>query len=294
MRTKEQTINLTNIKYFCDAVKLGGISAAAKANFVTQSAISQGIAKLEKSLGISLVAHHPNRFRLTPQGEVAFKHSLDILQKAIEFKENLFGDHQLMGTLEFASTYSFAVAVIPQYLMKFREAFPQVKVNFNLGKNVYIKQLLKAGMIDFGIVPDEGDLTGFDKRDIYCGNFKLYASRHLNTMEIKKLGFILAEPDCKETVFLKKAYYRKYGKELTGILEVSSWEVIANLVAEGMGIGYFPDYIAMKRRCFQEYDLGLDIQQYRLSAISPQGMKLRKSSETFLSYFNDRSNFLGI
>ena len=33
-------INLIYLKYFCDAVRLKSISQAAKANFVTQSAVS--------------------------------------------------------------------------------------------------------------------------------------------------------------------------------------------------------------------------------------------------------------
>lgn len=286
MNLKDHTLNLTNMKYFCDAVKLGSVSAAAQANFVTQSAISQGISKLEKSLSISLVAHHPNRFRLTPEGEIVFKQALDILQRALEFKENLvLNGVQSLGNLEFASTYSFAVAVIPQYLKKFREEHPTVKVNFDLGKNANIKQMLKTGKIDFGILPDEGDLEGFEKRDIYCGNFKLYASRQFKGKELKKLGLIIAESNCKEIIFLRESYYQKYGKELSPILEVNSWEVIANLVAEGMGIGYFPDYIAAKRASFQEYDMGIPLQPYRISALFPPGMKLRKSSEIFLSYF---------
>lgn len=286
MNTQNDPLNLTNIKYFCDAAKLGSVSAAAKANFVTQSAISQAISKLEKSLQLSLVAHHPNRFRLTPQGETFFLEASEILKKTAELKEHfsLNGEKEL-GTLEFASTYSFAVAVIPQYLKKFREEYPDVKVNFNLGKSQTIKQLLKEGTIDFGIVPDEEEFSSFHKQEIFYGSFKLYASNQFKKSELKSLGFILADRDCKETVYLKQIFYQKFGKELSPILEVCSWEVMANLVSEGMGIGYFPDYIAKKRKSFQECDIGLDLQAYRIYAISPKGMKLRKSSEIFLSYF---------
>ena len=64
--------------------------------------------------------------------------------------------------------------------------------------------------------------------------------------------------------------------------------MIANLVKEGMGMGYLPDYIAEKGEyCFQECDLGFDFHEYRICAISALGMKLRKSSEIFLSYFKD-------
>ncbi len=290
MSTKDDHLNLTNIKYFCDTVRLGGLSAAARANFVTQSAISQGISKLEKSLGIPLVAHHPNRFRLTPEGEIVFQEGIDLLKKAAEFKKNLFREATgCIGSLDFACTYSFALAVVPRFLKKFREKHPEVKVNFLLDKNANIKQMVKLGAIDFGILPDEGDLEGFDKEEICSGNFNLYASRKIKDEDLHSLGFVLAANDAKETILLKNLYKKKYGKEPTGILEVNSWEVIANLVAEGMGIGYFPDYIAERREnTFQICDFGLELQGYRICSISPIGMKLRKSSEIFLSYLRSK------
>ena len=273
-------MNFIYLKYFCDAVKLGGVSAAAKANFVTQSAISQGIAKLEKSLGVPLLAHHPNRFRLTPVGEMAFQRALEILRQVAEFSGS-FGENNL-GNLEFACTYSFAVAVIPQFLKRFKAAYPHVKVNFFLGKKADIKQMLKTGAIDFGMGPDEGDLEELAKQDIYKGNFGLYISSLIKKKDQKNLGFILAEPDCYETAFFKEAFYKKYGREPQILLKVNSWEVIANLVSAGLGIGYFPDYITLsKKGSLRPLDLGLDSFDYRICAFSPNGYEIAQEQRNF-------------
>lgn len=275
-------VNLTYLKYFYDAVKLGGISSAAKANFVTQSAISQGISKLEKSLGTSLVAHHPNRFRLTPEGEMAFERASEILRKIATFKEELNG--QAIGSLEFACTYSFAVSNIPKYLQRFKQAYPTTEINFYLGRNSDIKQMLKRGAIDFGIGPDDGDLEDHERYDLHQGFFGLYASSKVR--ENSNLDFILAEGDCKDSAFFRQTYSKHYGKMPTVALEVNSWEVIANLTIEGLGIGYFPDYIALgKKEMLKECELGLPSFPYSIKAFYPRGMKLRKSSEIFLSYF---------
>ncbi len=58
-------LNLIYLKYFCDAVKHGSVSGSARENFVSQSAISQGIIQLEKSLGKELMTHQANRFKPT-------------------------------------------------------------------------------------------------------------------------------------------------------------------------------------------------------------------------------------
>jgi len=279
------TINLTNIKYFCDAVRLGSVSNAARANFVTQSAISQGIAKLGASLGLKLHAHHPNLFRTTPEGDLVFQKALLLLQSARELKDSISGE-KISGHLEFASTYSFALAVLPEYLKKFRALHPHIPVNFTLEKTEAIKQKLKMGAIDFGIIPDETDLAGFETRQISCGRFGLWASKKLSPKERKKLGFIIAEPDCRDTQFFVDAYQKKFGRAAPVTLRVGSWEMIANLAREGLGIGYFPDYIAKKLRAsLVEIDLGIAFFPYRFLAIFPKGMTRRPSSEEFLSYF---------
>ena len=279
-------ISLVNLKYFCDAVKLDSLSAAATVNCVTQSAISQGIAKLEQTLGVSLVAHHPNRFRLTPQGNWAFQEASEILQKAAAFKEQIFLSDGI-GSLEFACTYSFARAVIPKYLKRFRADYPEIKVSFYLGKNADIKRMLKMGTIDFGIGPDEGEFEGWKKREIYLGSFGLYCSAQIPQEKYASQGFILAESDCPDTLFFKEIYKKKYGQEPNISLEVNSWEVIANLTAEGLGIGHFPDYIAKNQEgCFNRCLLDLELFACTICAFFPNRMRLRKSSEIFLSYFS--------
>lgn len=285
-------LNLTNMKYFCDAVRLGGVSAAAKANFVTQSAISQGIAKFEKAVGTPLTARHPNLFRVTPQGDAIYKQATELLQKVSEFEDGISHKRpQDIGKLEFASTYSFVLAVLPPYLKKFRDQYPDTKVYFELGKNHEIKQMLKEGKVDFGIVPDEGDLDEFEKRDIYSGQLKLFASKHVKLDKHHRLGLILAPSKRKETNLIKKALkeacLKKFGREIDVIMEIGSWEVIVSMVADGMGLGFFPDFFGEARKAdLQVCNLKLDFPTYCMSAISLKGMKLRKSSEIFLSYFS--------
>lgn len=70
-------LNLFHLKYFLDAVKHGSISASDETNHISQSAISQAIAKLEEGLGCSLLIHQPKQFKITDEG----KSSLIVLKK---------------------------------------------------------------------------------------------------------------------------------------------------------------------------------------------------------------------
>jgi DNA-binding transcriptional LysR family regulator len=286
-------LNLIYVKYFCDAVKYGSIAAAAKINHVTQSAVSQGIAKLENSLDVSLLSHHPNRFRLTPEGKSLFNEFIELLIHSEEIQGKISGGKlDYMGDLTFSSTYSFASAIIPLYLKKFIVAFPTVKVEFFLNFPDRVKGDIKNGKIDFGILPDDGNLDNFKKWIIHSGSFRFYSALGKQEKSAKQLKFIITEPNSKETIFLKKSYYKKFKKELTDAIEVDSWETIATLASQGLGIGYLPDYFTEARKdlSLQEYSLGIKTEAYQMVAISAKGMKLRKSSEIFLSYFTEKQN----
>lgn len=279
------SFNLLFVKYFCDAAKMGSISASAKVNFVTQSAVSQGITKLEQFLNCNLLARHPNRFRLTPAGQKAFEQLSEILKKSTEFQQN-FSNLYLseIGPLEFACSHSFALNILPPYLNHFRVDYPDVKVNFHCqGSTDAILRYLKIGSIDFGILTDAKCNDGFERRSIYRGSYGLYSSFRMSNKKENEHHFILPEPE--DTSLFRMAYHQKFGKRPEIVLEVGSWEVVANFVEEGLGIGYFPDYVAAKKPSLCKCDLDLQLPKYEISAIYIEGMKLRKSSEIFLSYF---------
>ena len=275
------------LKYFCDAVKLSGITAAAKANFVTPSAVSQGISKLENTLGYPLLARHPNRFRLTPDGERAFQLMSDLLRRTQELQENLTPMGQtIIGDLDFACTFSFALSLLPHYLKQFRTQYPQTKVNVRLSGNYdEIRQMLTVGTIDFAILKKPPEFSGFEEKILFQSEFGLFCNPHI---ELSSPAFILAEPE--ETLPFKKAYYQKYKQEPNILLEARSWIVVAKLAEEGLGIGYFPDYITFGReKTLQRCEKDLNLPKFQMSAVYLKGMRLRKSSEIFLSYFEQGS-----
>ncbi len=240
---KKFPLNLTFLKYFYDAVRTESISESAKFNFVSQSAISQAIAKLEERLQCELIFHQPNRFKVTEKGLQLFESARDIFQ-TVQKAENLISQQE-GGTLTFGCTHSFAIELLPDYLKQAREQFPSLHIQFRLGQYYTIKELMKKGLIDFGILLDNDDLSLFDCKPIYQGLFRLYASRENGSID--HLGFLLDNNERKESNWLHQAYRDRFGQELPIAMEVTSWEVIANLTEKGVGIGFFPDYLAHRR-----------------------------------------------
>lgn len=270
--------NLTFLRYFYSAGQSKSISKAAKENFVSQSAISQAIGKLEVSLGKQLITHEKNRFHLTPQGELLLDkckkifHLLSEIEDAFNAAEGVY-----KGKLSVACSHSFALSLLPIYLSKLSQEWPEVEPVLRLGHAGMIVELVRKGEVDFGIVLDNEDFSAFNARKIYSGEYRLYKAK--KTLEAFKDRFILSEE--RREVSLLHQYLNKKGIEILASMEVTSWEVIASLTQQGLGIGFLPDYI-VKRHSLIDCDYGLKPIPYQILAIFPRNRELSRNAKMFI------------
>ena len=73
-------MNIETLKTYCDLVDSESFTKAARINGVTQSAISQQMATLERTFKSLLVERSKKKFRLTREGEVLYDYSKQIRQ----------------------------------------------------------------------------------------------------------------------------------------------------------------------------------------------------------------------
>ncbi|MFC6180570.1 LysR family transcriptional regulator [Lactiplantibacillus daowaiensis] len=71
--------NLMPVKYFVDVVQTHGFGSAAKRNYVSETAVSSAISKLEAALGHKLLNRAAGQFSLTPVGEQFYQRAVEIL-----------------------------------------------------------------------------------------------------------------------------------------------------------------------------------------------------------------------
>jgi len=73
-RAKEDTMELSQLRYFKAVADCGKISEAAGALFISAPALSTSIARLEKELGTKLFRRTNNKITLNQQGEILLRH----------------------------------------------------------------------------------------------------------------------------------------------------------------------------------------------------------------------------
>lgn len=279
-------LNILYLKYFCDAVRSGSISAAARLNHVSQSAASQGIAKLEASLKSTLISHQPNRFRVTEEGRKLFESAKSIFQAIQRTEDELSGNKE--ATLTFACTHSFALSCLPKYIKLAQTELPHIRLNFRLGQYFAIKDMIKKGVIDFGILIDNDDLTAFDCYQIMEGEYRLWAAQKAENIE--QLPFMLDNEERMETNLLKALYKSRYGKELPVLMEVTSWTVVLRLAQEGLGIGLAPDYIVQDNSMLKPVLPELNPAHYKLYAVFEKNNTPSRYAQSFLDLFSQSNN----
>lgn len=71
--------NLMPVKYFIDVVQTHGFISAAKRNYVSETAVSSAIKKLENELGQKLLNRSAGELSLTPTGKEFYRRAVEIV-----------------------------------------------------------------------------------------------------------------------------------------------------------------------------------------------------------------------
>jgi DNA-binding transcriptional LysR family regulator len=277
MSTLTHLSNITFLRYFYAAAKHKSMTKAAKSSFVTQSAISQGIDKLEKAFGKKLLSNRKNRFELTLNGELLLAKCEAIFRQFDEL-DDLFNEQEgiYRGKFLFAMSHSFAISLLPQYYKELFDTSPAIEPLLRLGHSGIVREWVTRSEVEFGLIlKREKDSTMFTTCDIFNGTFGMYKTK----AKLLSDKLIISEDSYEDSVLVD--YLRTHTKKPISYLEVLSWEVIANMVKEGLGIGILPDYVA-KRHNFIHVPTKIPKLPYQIVAISSQKKELSRNSKMFI------------
>lgn len=277
-------MNILHLKFFCDAVVYNSVSEAAKMNFVTQSAVSQGISKLESTLCKKLLMHARQKFQLTDEGKIVFEEARNVFKSIDNIYEKIGQtEDTITGELKFSTTKSLGMSFIAPCYRKMKSYLPQVQMCVRLGGLNYIRNSIKQGEVEFGVVVYDQDFNQFSKHPIKKGIFNLYQS--INTQKTN------------EDVLVN--YYKgSYVEELRNYItqhsnlkinvELAGWEVIARFTELDIGIGFFPNYIMENNRYpnIEIHPLKLPLFEYEICIIYNKGERLSRAARVFIEQFS--------
>ncbi|QLE79517.1 LysR family transcriptional regulator [Francisella sp. Scap27] len=121
-------ISLKQLQVFVNTAKTESISTGAERCFISQAAASMSISQLENLLGSTLFDRVGKRIRLNSNGESLLAKAIQILDQVEEFEAFALNDNSLSGKLVIGASTTIANYLLPKYIAKFKELYPQVHI----------------------------------------------------------------------------------------------------------------------------------------------------------------------
>jgi DNA-binding transcriptional LysR family regulator len=145
-----QGFDLEQLRTFVAVLDAGSLTAAAPRVFLSQSAVSEQMRKLEERAGQSLLARSKSGVLPTAAGERLLEHAQRLLALADEALRDLRGE-ALQGELRLAVTDYFRPRELARLLARVATSHPRMRLNVSIRKSSEIEAMHARGEIDIGL-----------------------------------------------------------------------------------------------------------------------------------------------
>ena len=245
---------LEAIKIFCDVVRLKSFSLSAQANGVTQSAASQHVSQLEKTLGVQLIDRSKRPFKVTPEGKVYFEGCREIVERFYEVEAEVKNlRREVSGNIRVAAIYSVGLISMNRAIKEFTQLYPKtsIQMSYLRPENVYDKIL--ADEVDLGLVSCPEKRPGLvalpwqlQPMAVVCNPTHKLASRaRLKPDELDGEFFVAFEDGLAIRKEINR-YLRKARAEVRIKMAFDNVEAIKRAVEIGEGISILPEATVQK------------------------------------------------
>lgn len=236
---------LKPLRAFCQTARLGSVSRAAEALFVSQPAISQQLQALEREMGVRLLERNGRRLVPTREGEALYELARPLVEGIDGLGSALHEQLQGLdaGELHVAAGSSTILYLLPKIVEAFRAGQPEVSLSLHNVTGAGGLNLLRSDEVDFAVgsmIDVPADLSyepiySFEPMLIAPLGHPLADKRELTLQDLSPYGLILP-PKRLTTYRLVDLVFQRNRVSYTVALEVGGWEVIKQYVAMGMGI----------------------------------------------------------
>ncbi|MDJ1016307.1 MAG: LysR family transcriptional regulator [Paracoccaceae bacterium] len=149
-----RNLDLTALRSFVAVADMGGVTKAASALNLTQSAVSMQLKRLEESLDAALLDRTSRTIGLTPAGEQVLGYG----RRMIALNDEVFGkmtDQAFEGTLIIGVPHDIVYPAIPRVLKLFNADYPRMRVQLLSSWTLRLKELFAEGRCDMILTTED-------------------------------------------------------------------------------------------------------------------------------------------
>lgn len=292
-------MELRVLQYFLAIAREQSIIRAAESLHLSQPTLSTQIKNMEEELGKQLLIRGTKGSRkvtLTEEGMILQKRAEEILDlvKKTE-KEITVADDILMGDIYIGAGETDAIRLIAKTAKKLQGSHPGIHYHILSGNSEFVTERLDKGLIDFGLVFTNIDLTRFDAlkmpaKDVWGVLMRkdsaLAQNQVITPKDLWDKPLIFSQQEHKG------GYITQWLKRKTSDLNIAAtYNLVFNaslMVEEGLGYAITFDRIINttgdSQLCFRPLEPQLE---NGMSIIWKKNQRLSKPAEKFISMLQE-------
>jgi DNA-binding transcriptional LysR family regulator len=154
-------ITLRQFEVFLAVARAGSFRGAAEVLHLSQPALSQHVAELERELGARVFDRLGRRIALTEAGRILEDHALRVfatLSSARETVAELAGLKR--GSLLIGASTTPGIYVLPHLAARFQNQYPGITLRVRIANSAHIEEQIRANELDLGVVGGHGFRPG--------------------------------------------------------------------------------------------------------------------------------------
>lgn len=245
-------MSLRHLRSFVAVCEEGSFTRAAQRENATQSGISQHISALEAALGTPLFERQPGGVIQTAAGQLFLRRATEALAALESGRAEVLGlKGALAGPVRAGLMPTFTRAALAPVLQRFGQAHPNVRPEILEGYSGALSDQVRAGWLDFALVPAGGAMVGLrqsplarDREMLVCrpGRIPLPHGAPVRLSAIGPLRVAVPGRANARRPRLED-YFATQNVDLAEVLEIDSMLGTLELVAQSDWVAILPGVI---------------------------------------------------
>jgi DNA-binding transcriptional LysR family regulator len=284
-------MDMKALRYFSEVVRQNGFRRASATLHVTQPAISRVIGQLEEELEVTLLIREPRGVKLTPEGEVLYRHAGQILRQ----RENLVSElrdlrSMATGVLRIGLPPMTGSTFFGSVISEFRRRYPGIALHIAEYGSNQLESALSDGRVEMAaaMLPVEGKafLTQtfvHDRLALLCSREHALATRKKVALEeLAHETFVAFTDDFKINDVIDRVC-RSLGFVPSVAGRSSHLDLIVSMVTSGMGVALLPESACRKTRSARLATVAVvdPVLAYELALVRPRGAYLSQGGRAW-------------
>jgi DNA-binding transcriptional LysR family regulator len=248
-------LDVRRLRVLREVATRGSFSAAAEELFLSQSAVSQQVAALEREVGMRLLDRTRQGPHLTDPGRALVAHADAVIARLEEAERELRAIAGLEGgELRIASFASASATIVTEAAARFTKRHPKVRLSLSEAEpEDSVPSRLRAGELDLALVLDYPIVPTEPERDLELtllltesmhlalpSDHRLAKRRSVRLTDLADESWLsgVAPSSCREVV-VRACQEAGFEPEIS--YESDDYAVLQGLVAAGLGVTFLPD-----------------------------------------------------